>query len=224
MVTYHFSLREVVPYIYQLPDALLITLALSIFAILASAMVGWIGALMRTSSSRFFRLLGTAYVEVVRNVPLVVLLYLIYFGLPQIGIRLGGFYSALVALTLNSGAFMTEIFRGGLIAIPRGQYEAALSQGLTRFQMFRFIIFPQVFQIIYAALGNQFIGVVLGSSLASVIAVADLTSWMSTTGAASFRYFETFLIAGTLYVILCQFINFLRIITGRLLFGSVRRR
>jgi len=220
MPSYRFSLQAILPYAGQLPDALANTLLLSVLTILLSAVVGMGGALVRTGPNPWLRPLGTAYVEVMRNVPLVVLLYLVYFGLPELGWRLDGFSSALLALTLNSGAYMTEIFRGGLLAIPRGQYEAAWSQGMTGLQVFRYVVFPQVFQIIYAPLGNQFIGVVLGSSLASVVAVPELTSWMGTTGSASFRYFETFVVAGLLYVLLCQLINVARIITGRLLFGA----
>jgi polar amino acid transport system permease protein len=220
MPSYRFSLQAILPYLAQLPDALANTLLLSVLTILLSVVVGMGGALARTSPNRWIHPLGTAYVEVMRNVPLVVLLYLVYFGLPEFGWRLDGFSSALLALTLNSGAYMTEIFRGGLLAIPRGQYEAAWSQGMTGLQVFSYVVFPQVFRIIYAPLGNQFIGVVLGSSLASVVAVPELTSWMGTTGSASFRYFETFVVAGLLYVLLCQLINVARITTGRLLFGA----
>jgi polar amino acid transport system permease protein len=220
MLSYRFSLQAILPYVDQLPDAVANTLLLSVLTILLSSIMGLVGALGRTSANRWVRPLGTVYVEVMRNVPLVVLLYLVYFGLPEIGWRLDGFSSALLALTLNSGAYMTEIFRGGLLAIPRGQYEAAWSQGMTGLQVFRYVIFPQVFRIIYAPLGNQFIAVVLGSSLASVVAVPELTSWMGTTGSASFR-FETFVVVGLLYVLLCQLINVGRIITGRLLFGAI---
>jgi His/Glu/Gln/Arg/opine family amino acid ABC transporter permease subunit len=222
MPSYQFSLRAILPYFDQLPDALVNTILLSALTIFISSLVGLAGALMRTNPNRWIRVLGTAYVEVMRNVPLVVLLYLVYFGLPEIGWRLDGFSSALLALTLNSGAYMTEIFRGGLLAIPRGQYEAARSQAMSGLQVFRYVIFPQVFRIIYAPLGNQLIAVVLGSSLASVVAVPELTSWMGTTGSASFRYFETFVVAGFLYVILCQIINLARIVTGHLLFRSSR--
>lgn len=220
MPSYHFSLRAILPYFDQLPDALVSTILLSTLTILVSSLVGLAGALVRTNPNRWIRVLGTAYVEIMRNVPLVVVLYLVYFGLPEIGWRLDGFSSALLALTLNSGAYMTEIFRGGLLAIARGQYEAAWSQGMTGLQMFRYVVFPQVFRIIYAPLGNQLIAVVLGSSLASVVAVPELTSWMGTTGSASFRYFETFVVAGFLYVFLCQLINGAKIMTGRLLFRA----
>ena len=218
-MSYDLNLRTVVPYLGSLPEAALVTVGLSVLTIVLSLFLGIGGALLRRSRAVPLRFLGAAYVEFMRNTPLLVLLYLVYFGLPQFGLRLNGFQAALIALTINSGAYMTEILRGGLMAIPRGQYEAAFSQGMTGLQTFRYIVFPQVFRIIYPPLGNQFIQVVLGSSLASVVAVNDVASWMQTAGSATFRYIETFLVAGIVYVGLCQAINLARILTGRLLFG-----
>ncbi|MBX6322734.1 MAG: amino acid ABC transporter permease [Rhodospirillaceae bacterium] len=218
MSDYDLIFRTVVPYLGELPDAILTTLWLSLLTIALSFVIGILGALARRSGMAVLRLAAAAYVEFMRNTPLLVLLYLVYFGIPQTGLRVSGFVSAVVALTLNSGAYMTEILRGGLLAIPRGQYDAALSQGMTGLQTFRHVVFPQVFRIIYAPLGNQFIQIVLGSSLASVVAVDDITSWMQTTGSATFRYLETFVVAGLVYVAMCQLINAGRLVTGRLLF------
>jgi polar amino acid transport system permease protein len=144
----------------------------------------------------------------------------VFFGLAQMGLLVDGFNSALIALTLNAGAYMTEIFRGGLVAVPRGQYEAARSQGMTAVQLYRYIVFPQVFRIIYAPLGNLFIGIVIGSSLASVIGVEDLATWMHLVGDQSFRYLEVFLVAALVYVGLAQGINVGRIATGRVFLRS----
>jgi His/Glu/Gln/Arg/opine family amino acid ABC transporter permease subunit len=218
-MSYDLNLRTVVPYLGSLPEAALVTVGLSVLTIVLSLFLGIGGALLRRSRAGLLRFLGAAYVEFMRNTPLLVLLYLVYFGLPQLGLRLNGFQAALIALTINSGAYMTEILRGGITAIPRGQYEAAFSQGMTGFQTLRHIVFPQVFRIIYPPLGNQCIQVVLGSSLASVVAVNDVASWMQTAGSATFRYIETFLVAGIVYVGLCQAINLARVVTGRLLFG-----
>jgi polar amino acid transport system permease protein len=215
---YQFNLQAIEPYFAQLPHAIGTTIGLSLLTAVLSGLLGIPGALARRSRWRALRLLMGLYVEAMRNVPLLIILYLVFFSLPQIGLRLDGFDSALIALTLNSTAYMTEIFRSGLIAIPRGQYEAAASQGMTGIETLRFVVLPQVVRIIYAPLGNQLIGIVLGSSLASVVTVAELTSWMGTAGAASFRYFETFVVAGGAYLAICQFINLARILAGRLMF------
>lgn len=219
---YEFSLRAILPYCVDLPAAILVTVELSLLTMMLSGAIGLGGALLRRSRHLALRAVGAAYVEVMRNVPLLVLLYLVYFGIPELlGWQIDSMTAAVAAMTLNSGAYMTEILRAGLIAIPGGQYEAARSQGMTGLQMFRHVIFPQILRIIYAPLGNQLIGIILGSSLASVIAVAEVTSWMSSAGSSSFRYLETFSVASVVYVLLCQGSNLARILSGRLLFRSV---
>jgi His/Glu/Gln/Arg/opine family amino acid ABC transporter permease subunit len=218
---YQFSLRAILPYSDDLPSAILTTIELSLLTMMLSGGVGLGGAMLRRSNRAALRALGAAYVEIMRNVPLLVLLYLVYFGVPELlGWQIDSMTAAVAALTLNGGAYMTEIFRAGLVSIPKGQYEAAQSQGMTVLQMFRYVIFPQILRVIYAPLGNQLIGIILGSSLASVIAVTEITSWMSTAGSASFRYLETFSVACVVYIVLCQAINAARILSGRLLFQS----
>lgn len=217
---YEFDLSGLLPYLEPLPAAIVTTLWLSVLASLMAIGVGLVGALCRTHRSALLRFAGAAYVEVLRNIPLLVVIYLIYFGLAQIGLRVDGFNSALIALTLNAGAYMTEIFRGGLVAIPRGQYEAARSQGMTTLQLYRWVVFPQVFRIIYAPLGNLLIGIVVGSSLASVIGVEEVTTWMRRAGDETFRYMKSFFAVGVLYVVLAQAINGGRILTGRWLLSK----
>jgi polar amino acid transport system permease protein len=217
---YQFSLRAISSYFGLLPGAIVVTLWLSLLTIVLSTVAGIIGVLCRVSRLWVLRFVGTAYVEVLRNIPLLVVIYLVFFGLAQLGLLVDGFNSALIALTLNAGAYMTEIFRGGLVAVPRGQYEAARSQGMTAVQLYRYIVFPQVFRIIYAPLGNLFIGIVIGSSLSSVIGVEDLATWMHLVGDQSFRYLEVFLVAALVYVGLAQGINVGRIATGRVFLRS----
>jgi His/Glu/Gln/Arg/opine family amino acid ABC transporter permease subunit len=217
---YQFSLRAISSYFGLLPGAIVVTLWLSLLTIVLSTVAGIIGVLCRVSRLWVLRFVGTAYVEVLRNIPLLVVIYLVFFGLAQLGLLVDGFNSALIALTLNAGAYMTEIFRGGLVAVPRGQYEAARSQGMTAVQLYRYIVFPQVFRIIYAPLGNLFIGIVIGSSLGSVIGVEDLATWMHLVGDQSFRYLEVFLVAALVYVGLAQGINVARIATGRVFLRS----
>ena len=214
---YQFNLSATKSYMEQLPWAVLTTLELSALAIMLSVLVGVVGALFRTSRWRALRFVGGAYVEVLRNIPLLIVIYLVYFGLAQLGLRIGGFTSAVIALTLNAGAYMTEVIRGGLAAIGKGQFEAARSQAMTPVQVYRYVVFPQVFRIIYAPFGNLCIGVVLGSALASIVGVEDVTSWMHTVGSNSFRYLEAFLMAGSIYLVMAQGVNLLRIGTGKYL-------
>jgi His/Glu/Gln/Arg/opine family amino acid ABC transporter permease subunit len=217
---YSFTLRTIYPYLGELWQAAAVTLWLSVLAIAISVVVGIAVALLRRSPLRVLRILGGIYVEVMRNTPLLVILYLVYFALPETGLRLSSFAAALIGLALNSAGYMAEIFRAGLSAVAHGQFEAAASQGLTTTQTYRHIVLPQVFRTIYAPLGNQFIAVILASSLASAVAVEDVASWMQTVGATSFRFFETFLVSAVVYLVLCQAVNLARLGIGRWLFND----
>ncbi|HEY0203165.1 MAG TPA: amino acid ABC transporter permease [Acetobacteraceae bacterium] len=221
---YTFTLRTILPYIGELWPAAEQTLTLSVLAILISLAIGAGVAVLRRGRSRLGRGLAGAYVEVMRNTPLLVILYLVYFAAPGIGIRLSSFAAALIGLSLNSGGYMAEIFRAGLAAVPPGQSEASRSLGLSALQTFRLVAFPQVLRTIYAPLGNQFISVILASSLASAVAVEEVASWMETTGSTSFRFFETFLVAACVYLVLCQTVNLLRLGVGRMLFRAEAAR
>ncbi len=221
-MTFYFNIRPLLPYFETLQSAVLITIAMSLLTMFTSLALGLVFAVMRQNRSMLVRFLATAYVEFFRNGPLLIVLYFVYFMMPAIGLRLSPFQAGLVGMTLHYGAYMTEILRAGLTAIVYGQYEAGNSQGMTRLQVLRHIVMPQVFRTIYPPLGNQLIQIILGSSLCSAIAVIDIASWMQTAGAASFRYFETFAIAAVVYFILCQVVNALRIQLGRYLFRAER--
>jgi polar amino acid transport system permease protein len=214
---YKFNLQVILGYLDLLPFAVGMTLLISVQTIVLSLILGMAGALCRLSDNLLLRFLAAAYVELFRNIPVLVLIYIVFFGMAQIGLRVSNYYSGLIALTLNATAYMTEIFRGGLIVIPRGQYLAGQSQGMTQLQLFRHVILPQVVRIVYTPIGNQFIAIVIGSSLSAVIGVEEVANWMFSVGNDTFRYMESFLVAGLVYVAMAQTINFCRIILGRLL-------
>ena len=219
-MTYIFNLRAIVPYLGDLVSAAAATVTVSVATIVVSLVLGMVFAVARQSRNRAISFLATAYVEFFRNTPLLVVLYFVYFMIPNIGLRLSSFQSALLAMSLHAGSYMTEILRAGLIAVPYGQYEAGHAQGMSRWQIMRHIVMPQMLRTIYAPLGNQFISIILASSLTSAIAVNEIASWMQTAGAASFRYFETFLVAAVVYLMLSQAINLARIQIGRKLFPA----
>jgi polar amino acid transport system permease protein len=221
-MNYIFNLRAVTPYLGALVPAAVATITVSLATMVLSLALGMVFAVGRQSRHRTIRFLATSYVEFFRNTPLLVVLYFVYFMIPTIGLRLSSFQSALLAMSLHAGAYMTEILRAGLIAVPYGQYEAGHAQGMSRWQILRHVVMPQVFRTIYAPLGNQFIAIILASSLTSAIAVNEIASWMQTAGAASFRYFETFLVAAAVYLVLSQAVNLARIRIGRKLFPVAR--
>lgn len=212
---YEFNLAALKGYIAALPPALAATVWLSLLAIVCSLALGIVLALMRTSTNRLLRIVGGTYVEVLRNVPLLIIIYLFFFGLPAVGLRLSGWQTSFLALTFASAAYMAEIVRGGLAGVGPGQYEAARSQGMGAFQLYGYVVLPQVIRIAYAPFGNMCVAIVLGSSLASVVGVEEVTTWMHSAGSGSFRYLEAFTVAALAYVVLAQAINGLRIATGR---------
>ena len=191
----------------------LLTIEISVIALLISIPLGLLGALGRTSQIRALRDAIATYVEVVRNVPLLVVLYLLFYGLPN-AVRLSAFQAGVLALAVNSTAFCIEIFRGGLSAVPHGQREAAAALGLHRVQAFRLIIMPQLLRVVFPSLGNQVISVVLGSSVASVIGVPELTYETLSIGSITFRYFELFVLAALAYIVAAQAINLLWRLVG----------
>jgi His/Glu/Gln/Arg/opine family amino acid ABC transporter permease subunit len=156
------------------------------------------------------------YIEVVRGVPIIVLLLYVAFaaapalvatwntlGLPEVQTRdISLLWRAVAALTIAYSAFLAEIFRAGLAAVDRGQTEAAMALGLTSWQRFRLIVFPQAFRTILPPLGNDFVAMVKDSSLVSVLGVADVTQLAKVTSAGNFRYFETYNSAALIYLTL----------------------
>jgi His/Glu/Gln/Arg/opine family amino acid ABC transporter permease subunit len=199
----------------SLLDALRLTILISVLAVLCSLPIGLSLAFLRTSRHLALRIPAAVYVEVLRNVPLLVIVYIFFYGLPSYGVTLGAFTSGLVALTLNGSAYLTEVFRGGLKAIPNGQYEAARSLGLPHRHVLGSVVIPQLFKITFPALGNQVVGLILGSALVSVIGIKELTHVSYVIGSKTFRYFEVFVVAGVMYVIAVQLINRIWELVGR---------
>ncbi|ODN30416.1 nickel transporter [Fervidobacterium thailandense] len=150
------------------------TLKLTSFSVGIGLILGTFIGMGRLSRYKVINYPCTAYVEFLRGTPLLVQISIIYFGLPQVGIQLAPYPAAVTALGLNSGAYIAEIVRAGIQSIPRGQYEAARSLGLTHWQSMRYVILPQAFRNILPALGNEFITLTKDSSLASVIGVSEL--------------------------------------------------
>ncbi len=179
-----------------------LTCEISFLSILIGLLIGIGGALCRGSSWRLLRFVGAAYVEIFRNTPLLIQIFIIYFGLPSLGFKLSPYVSGLTALVLYVGAYNTEVIRSGLEAVPKGQTEAAKSLGLTSAQTFLYVILPQTFRIALPALGNNWVALVKNSSLVSVIGMVELTFVTYDLNALTFRSFELFGAATLFYLIL----------------------
>jgi polar amino acid transport system permease protein len=205
-MTIDFSVIE--PYIGVFARAAVVTAMVSLIAFGASAVLAALLLPMRVAKSKVARATIGTYIELMRNLPILLVLYVVYYGLPTLGVPMGAFVAAIVALALNSTAYMIEIYRGGLNAIPIGHTEAAQSLGLRKPTVWRNIYLPQAIKYSFPAIGNQLVACVLGSSLAMLIGTKELTNAATVVGSASFRYFETFIIVALIYIMLSQFITF----------------
>jgi His/Glu/Gln/Arg/opine family amino acid ABC transporter permease subunit len=201
---YEFNLQAILVYFHLLPQSIGVTLVLTAVALAGSTLIAFPIAKARMSRHLLPMLLGRAYIELFRNIPILVLLYVYYFGLAQAGLHLSTWWASVLALSTNAAAYCAEILRAGYSTIPGGQREAARSLGLRAWHIEAFVVLPQVVRVIIPPFANHCIGVLMGSSIAAVIGVADLADWMLATGSDSFRYMESFLVAALVYIALCQ--------------------
>jgi polar amino acid transport system permease protein len=181
------------------------TITLALCAIVTSVLIGLMVALLGLSRNRFARASNRAYVEVLRSIPMLVMVLWVYYGLPIVmGIKLEVFMAGLIALALCDSAFEAEIFRGGIQSIDRGQTEAADSLGLSYFDKMRYIVLPQALRRVLPPLGNQFVYMLKTSSLVSVIGLPELTRKANELVVTEYRPLEiyTFLILEYLVLIL----------------------
>lgn len=189
-------LSESLPLVLQ---GLVNTLFLGVVSFVLGSALGALIALARISTVRVLRGIAIAYVSVFRGTPLLIQILIIYFGLPQIGIQLGPISSAILALTLFAAAYLSENFRGGILGVDIGQWEAANSMGMPYWRTFRRIVFPQAIRIATPAVGSRFIALMKDTSLASVVTVVELTRVAESIGSSTFRYMEAFFLIGTVY-------------------------
>jgi polar amino acid transport system permease protein len=212
---YVFQFRDVFLELPLLLDGAVTTLHISILTLLLSFVVGTVGALCRMSRVAWIRVPAAWYVEVIRNTPLLVQLFFIYFGLSQVNIDVSNYTAGLIGLVVNNGAYLTEIVRAGIQAIHKGQFEAGYSLGLSFPQLMRYVVFPQAFRVIYPPLCNQFIGIILWSSLVSTISVQDLALRGKELASTTFRSFETYAVVTVIYVVMTLTISTALKLIGR---------
>ena len=199
-MNYVFQFGEVFRYWPLLAQGAAVTLALSIAGMIAGLVIGTLCALARRSENAFVRIPAASYVEVIRNTPLLVQAFIIFFGLPGLGIRLDSNIAAIIALVINNGAYTTEIVRSGIEAIHRSQFEAGLSIGMSRLQVFVYVVARPAFEKIYPALCSQFIILLLGSSVVSAIGADELTAFAHRIQSANFRSLEVYIVCMFTYL------------------------
>jgi polar amino acid transport system permease protein len=198
-LNYRLEFQDVLAYSDQLAAGTLITLRLSISAMLIGLAIAIPFAAIKNGGPASLRRAVSVYVEAIRNTPLLVQIYLVFFGLPSLGINLTANSAALLAMSLNVGAYATEIIRAGIQSIDKGQAEAGRALGLNRIQVFCFVILKPAIRNVYPALTSQFIILMLFSSLVSAISAEDLTSVANQIQSITFRSFEIYIVITIIY-------------------------
>jgi putative glutamine transport system permease protein len=181
---------------------LLTTIEISALALVIALVVGVLVAVLRVAPSRALRRAGTAYVELFRNIPLLVQIFFLFFALPSAGITLPAFWCGVLAIGIYTAAFVAEAIRSGISAVAHGQLEAALASGLPYPQAMRLVILPQAIRLTIPPLGNTVLNMIKNTSLVSAIGIWDILGTANEIGAHTFAYIELFVGAGILYLAL----------------------
>ncbi|MBB3609761.1 amino acid ABC transporter permease [Rhizobium sp. BK602] len=187
----------------QLLGGLLLSLGLAFISILIGALIGLLVAFALTAKSGWARRPAGLYVTIIRNLPILVLVLFAYFALPQMGFRISKIQSFVAVLSIYSGAYLAEVFRAGLLSIPKGLSEAGLAIGLTPMQIRGSIVAPLMFRNVLPSLSSTVISLFKDTSLAAAIAVPELTFEARKINVESFRVIETWLVTSGLYVVTC---------------------
>jgi His/Glu/Gln/Arg/opine family amino acid ABC transporter permease subunit len=219
-VTYYFNFDVIKNNIGIMLEGLGLGLFIAVVSLFFGILLGLIAAFAAVSSNPALKKVSSAYTALLRNTPLLVLIYIAYFGLPDVGIVMEKTTSFIFTLSLYAGAYMTDVFRAGLQAIPKGILEAGQAIGLTRFQIRWSVQMPIMFRNVLPSMSNYLISLFKDTSLAASITVHELTYFARKLNVETFRVFEAWLTAAFLYVVTCYLIAyFLRKLERKLSFG-----
>ena len=196
------TVEEMISFLPRLLEGTWVTISVSLISFVLALLVGLMFGVARMSRFWPIRFVAGVYVQFIRGTPLLLQLFFIYYVLPYSGITLSAFTSGVTGLTLNYGAYMAEVFRSGVQAIPKGQWEAGRSLGMSKSLLMRRIILPQALRIVIPALGNFFVAIFKDSALVSVITMRDLMFSGQLLAAATFKHFEIFALVGLLYFLI----------------------
>jgi polar amino acid transport system permease protein len=216
---YTFNFRDVWAQWDFITSGVAVTIVLTIVTVLAGSAIGALGATARVYGRTWMRALAAFYVECIRNTPLIVQLFIVFFGLPSVGIRLDAMTAAIIALAINLGAYATEIIRAGIEAIPKAQIEAGRSLGLSGVQVFRYVVLMPALRVVYPALTSQFVLVMLATSVVSQISTPDLFHVASIIQSRTFRDFEIYAVVAGVYLALALAMKFTFAAIGNVAFA-----
>lgn len=185
-----------------LAEAAIVTLQATVIGYVLALVIGLAFALLRRSENRLIATPVRELVEFIRSTPLLIQIYFAYFVLPEFGIALSAWMAGLLALGLHYGCYTSEVYRAGLDAVPRGQWEAATALNLSRYRTYRDIVLPQAIPPIVPALGNYLIGIFKETPLLSVIAIIELLARAKIIGSETFRYLEPITLVGVFFLVM----------------------
>ena len=208
MFNYTFHWRPALQAIPQMLQGALVTLEIALLSMLIGIVIGILLALMSNSNSRVLRAFAMTWIEIARNTPALFQIYMAYFGLGQLGIRLDSFPALLCGIAFNNAGYLAETFRGGLRAVPGTQSRAARSLGFGPIAAFRLIVLPQVFRAVFQPITNQMVWAILMTSLGVVVGLnTDLTGVTQELNVRTFRTFEYFAIAAVMYYLIAKIVT-----------------
>jgi polar amino acid transport system permease protein len=218
----HYVLHygQITPYLPYLMGGMLLSLALSILSFAGGLGVGLVFAIIRNEGGRVLSGLVRAYVAFFTNTPQLVQIYVIYFGLPDFGILFSPFAAVLIGMTLNAAAYLTEILRAGLASVHAQELDAAETLNMSRLQTLRHVTLPHLFRVTMPALSNQYILMTLGTSMASIFGVEELTGRAFNINSTTFRSIEIFTTVAALYVVVTFIATILLALVGRWAFRA----
>jgi polar amino acid transport system permease protein len=209
-MSYHVNFNFIWKYFDNLSWGLVLSLELAVACIALGILIGLGGALLYIDGPRRLRPLVTAYVEFIRNVPLLLLVYLVFYGVPSVGgFKYGPVESFIITLSVYAGAYLIEVFRSGLDAVPRGLIDAGKAIGLTPFQRLIHVRLPTMFRVVLPSLSNTFVSLFKDTSVASVIAVPELTYGAQWINFNTFRFVEVYAVVTPMYLVTGYTILFL---------------
>lgn len=218
----HYALHysQITPYLPYLIGGALLSLELSVLAFAGGIVIGFALAIVRNEGGPILSRLVRAYVVFFTNTPQLVQIYVIFFGLPDLGVVFSPFAAVLIGMTLNAGAYLTEILRAGLASVHQEELDAAETLGMSRLQSLRYVIVPHVFRVAMPPLSNQYILMTLGTSMAAVFGVEELTGRAFNVNSTTFRSIEIFTTIAGLYVVITFMATILLAVVGRYVFRA----
>lgn len=197
-----------------------LSLQIAFLAFCGGMVIGLFGAMAKTYAGAWLRRLVDAYVSGFTNTPQLVQIYFIFFALPDWGILFSPYYAVLIGMTLNAGAYLTQIQLTGFASVHRAEIEAADTLGFTRLQSVRYVILPHIMRTLFPPLSNLYILMTLGTSMAAVFGVEELTGRAFNLNSETFRSIEVFLVAAVIYIVITFVATFLLAGVGRRLFRA----